>query len=322
MATVINNIEQFNGKISSAVTIGTFDGIHFGHQEIIKKLCEISGQRDVKSALITFDPHPQTILNSKHKNYITILTTVEEKTEILSSFSIDYFIIIPFSFEFSKINSSEFIEKYLVNRLGAKEIVIGYDHAFGRDREGSIETLHKLGERYGYNVTVIEPIDYKGEKISSTRIRKVLYDGRITEASEMLGRYYSISGEVIKGKGVGRDINIPTANIKINDERKLIPKNGIYLIRSWVKGNCYNGLLYIGTNPTFNSSQFSIEANIFDFSEDIYGETIEIEFLKRIRDEIKFYNKDALIEQINKDKEEGIKFFNNYKLDEEFYRRN
>ncbi len=314
---VVVNIEQFDEKVNSAVTVGTFDGIHSGHQDIIGRLCETSARRNIKSALITFDPHPQTILNSKHKGYIKILTTVEEKSDIVGSFCVDYFIIIPFSKEFAGISSSSFIEDYLVKKFGAREIVIGYDHAFGKDRAGSIETLYALGDKHNFNVTVVEPVQYNGEKISSTRIRRVIKAGNVSEAAEMLGRCYALFGEVIRGKGIGTEISIPTANLKVNDERKLIPKNGIYIVRVSVRGERYNGLINIGTNPTFSYNDFSLEVNIFDFSEDIYGETIKVEFIERLRDEIKFESVDVLVEQIKEDKNKCIEFFNKYELNEE-----
>ncbi len=305
---IVSNIENFNCKKGSVLTSGTFDGIHLGHQLIIKRLIEISKREKLKSILVTFSPHPQTVVKSKKKE-IKILTTIEEKKDVLKDFDLDYFLIIKFTEEFSKITSLEFIKDFLVDKFNIKEIVIGYNHAFGRDRNGSIETLKKLSEKFSYNITIVEPVMYMDGLISSTRIRKALNSGDIADALRMLGRNYLFSGNVIKGKGIGKAINIPTANIKIDDELKLIPKNGIYICKIIVKGKMYNGLLNIGVNPTFNSHKLSIEANIFNFNDSIYDEKITVEIIKRLRDEKRFENIESLVQQIQKDKEKCMKFF-------------
>ena len=198
-----------------------------------------------------------------------------------------------------------------MKKFGAHEIVIGYNHAFGKDREGSIEALRMLGEEHDFNVTVIEPVEYNGQNISSTRIRKALQEGKVSQAAEMLGRSYALSGKVVKGKGIGKEISIPTANLEVNDERKLIPKNGIYIVKVLVEGNWYNGLINIGTNPTFDSHDLSLEVNIFDFNKDIYNQEISISFIEKIRDERKFADLSKLSKQLEQDKKAALKIINN-----------
>lgn len=309
---VVNNTEKFFSHRNSAITIGTFDGIHLGHQTIIRRLCEISKVTKMNSILVTFDPHPQTVIKHKNKEDIKILTTIEEKKYFLENFDLDFLVVIKFTKEFSKINSSQFIEDFLVNKFKSKEIVIGYNHAFGKDREGSIDTLNKLSKKFNYNITLVTPVKYKGELISSSRIRKALKNGEVYDVSQMFGRNYSFSGRIIKGKGIGKTINIPTANIKIDNDTKLIPKKGTYIVKISVKGKMYNGLLNIGTKPTFNFQKISMEANIFDFNDNIYNEKITVEVIKHLRDEIKFENVEALVRQIQKDKKECTKFFSSY----------
>ena len=309
---VVNNIDKFSSHRNSAITIGTFDGIHLGHQAIIRRLCEISKAAKINSILVTFDPHPQTIIKQKNKEEIKILTTIEEKKNFLENFDLDFLVVIKFTKEFSKINSSQFIEDFLVNKFKAEEIIIGYNHAFGRDREGTISTLDKLSKKFNYNITLVTPEKYKGELISSSRIRRALKHGEVYDVSQMFGRNYSFSGMVIKGNGIGKTINIPTANIKIDNDKKLIPKKGTYIVKISVKEKMYNGLLNIGTKPTFDSQKVSTEANIFDFNDNIYNEKITVEVIKRLRDEIKFENIEALVRQIQKDKKECTKFFSSY----------
>ena len=309
---VVNNIDKFFSHKNSAITIGTFDGIHLGHKAIIRRLCEISKVTKINSILVTFDPHPQTVIKHKNKEEIKILTTIEEKGNFLENFDLDFLVVIKFTKEFSKINSSQFIEDFLVNKFKAEEIVIGYNHAFGRDREGSIDILNKLSKKFNYNITLVTPVKYKGELISSSRIRRALKHGEVYDVSQMFGRNYSFSGMVIKGNGIGKTINIPTANIKIDNDAKLIPKKGTYIVKISVKEKMYNGLLNIGTKPTFNSQKISMEANIFDFNDNIYNEKMTVEVIKRLRDEIKFENIEALVRQIQKDKKECTKFFSSY----------
>ena len=314
---VVSNIDKFFSHKNSAITIGTFDGIHLGHQAIIRKLCEISKVTKINSVLVTFDPHPQTIIKSKKKEEIRILTTIEEKKNLLQNFDLDFLFVIKFTKKFSKIDSSQFIEDFLVNKFKAKEIVIGYNHAFGRDRKGSFDILNNLSRRFNYNITLVEPVEYKGKLISSTRIRKTLKDGEVYDVSRMLGRNYSFSGKVIKGKGIREMINIPTANIKPYNNIKLIPKNGTYVAKILVREKMYSGLLNIGVRPTFDSKkQLSIEANIFNFNDNIYNEEMRVEVIERLRDEIKFENAEALIKQIQKDREECNRFFSKYVLKE------
>lgn len=311
---VVNNIEEFNFKNSSAITIGTFDGIHLGHQQIINELCKISKRKRLDSIIVTFSPHPQTVLKSQNKKDIKILTTIKEKIDFLLKLDVDYLVIIQFTKEFSNISYSKFIESYIINKLNAREIVIGYNHAFGKNREGSVDSLINLGKEFNFNVNIVEPVKYKDEIVSSTRIRNVLIDGNVYEASQMLGRNYLLLGRVIKGSGIGSSINVPTANIELDDDFKLIPKNGIYIAKILVREMIYNALLYIGTKPTFNLKKLFIEVNIFDFNDNIYDESIAIEIIERLRPDKKFKSIEALTEQIQKDREECFNFFNKYEV--------
>jgi riboflavin kinase/FMN adenylyltransferase len=314
---ILYNIEKFENQKFSAVTVGTFDGLHLGHQVIIKKLSSVAKQKGVISIIVTFDPHPQTIVKSRKKQEISILTTVNEKAVLLEHYNLDFFIIIQFTKEFSQISSEEFVEDYLVKKLRVKEFVIGHNHAFGNDRKGSIKTLELLSKKFNFNVTVVDPVDYKETLISSTRIRNAIRVGNIYDARCMLGRNYSFSGKVVRGKRRLLEFNIPTANIKPNNSKKLIPKDGIYIAKILVKGDIYRGLLNIGTNPTFNEKELSLEANIFDFQDNIYDEEIIVEVIERLRDERKFVSAEELVKQIQKDKEECVKFFETYEIKEE-----
>ena len=299
-------------KIKNAVvTIGTFDGVHYGHQIILKRLKEIAHSIDGSTVLITFWPHPRYVLNPNGNNF-HLLTSIEERTELLKQFQIDHLIIIPFTREFSNLSSEKFIKDILVNSIGTKKLVIGYDHRFGKDRKGSFKELKKDGPLYGFDVEEIPEQDVDHVAVSSTKIRTSLENGDIQTANKYLGRNYQISGIVVKGSGIGHNIGFPTANIKLTFEHKLIPADGIYAVKVLRAGKVFGGMLNIGYRPTVDGKRKVIEVNIFDFDVDIYGEIITIEFIKKTRDEIKFNSLEELVMQLNNDKIEIEKILKEY----------
>lgn len=305
-----HNLDEFKKPDLPVVTSGTFDGVHIGHQKILKRLKEIAQQHGGETVVITFWPHPRMIVADDSQN-LQLISTIEEKIELLHEQGIDHLIIIPFTRSFSELSSDEFIRKILVEKIGTKKLVIGYDHKFGRNREGSFEFLKINAQHYGFEVEEISREDIDETAISSSRIRKALLSGQVTAAHELLGRPYSLSGTVIKGQQLGRTIGFPTANILVKETYKLIPANGVYVIKAHYKGDVFHGMLNIGVRPTVDGKEKSIEANIFNFGKEIYGETLKIEFMKFLRPEIKFNGLEALVQQLNQDKENSMAFFAN-----------
>lgn len=284
------------------LTTGTFDGVHLGHQSIIKNLQDSVSQQNECVTIVTFEPHPQFIVRSAKRNGLKLLTTVDEKISILEGLGIDRLIIIPFDEKFAQLSSQEFIENILVKKIGFKKIIIGYDHAFGKNRQGNYEILKRLSEKYDYSIMVVPAFSLNGVTISSTKIRKLLSIGDVELAAQYLGRNYRLTGKVIKGEGRGRTIKIPTANIEPIASEKLIPKDGIYAVWARQGDQKYKGVLYIGMKPTFAFNNRTIELHIFDFSGDLYDQVLEIQFQARIRDDYYFKQIDKLIEQIENDK--------------------
>ncbi len=298
---VYKDIDDFKGSKYSVVTVGTFDGLHVGHQQIIKRMKEIAAENNGDTILVTFDPHPRLVLNS-NPSPLKFISTQKKKQLLLEKFGIDNKIIIPFTKEFAATSSEVFIKDYLVDKLHVKKLIVGYDHHFGKNREGNYNQLKKLGEKYGFEVEEV-PAQFVGDvAVSSTKIRKALCDGDVVKANKMLGYKYSITGKVIPGNKIGRTIGFPTANIDIDDEYKLICLGGVYACQVEVDGNIYKGMGNIGTRPTVGINGLVTEVHIFDFDQDIYDKEITISFIDRIRDEQKFHNLDALKEQLNKDK--------------------
>ena len=302
---IIRDIKDYKSGIPTALTIGTYDGVHMGHQVILDKLLKTGKERDLSTTVVTFDPHPkQVVATDKYSGSIQILSTLDEKVEVFSALGIDTLIVIPFTIEFSKTNPEIFVKDVLCKSFGAKAIIIGYDHNFGKDREGNSQTLKSLGDECGFSVEIADPVSYNDEAISSTRIRKLLIDeGDVRLAGELLKRNYTVSGEVVRGKGVGKSLNFPTANISVKDELKIIPKNGVYCVDVYREGIKYRGMSNIGIRPTFNGDKRTLEVHILmDKLEDMYGDRIKIEFISRIRDEKKFDSSDELVAQLEKDK--------------------
>ena len=299
---VYKDSSEFKKEKKAVVTVGSFDGLHIGHQKILKKLIEVSKEIEGTSVLLTFEPHPRSVI-AKDFN-LKILTTLDEKKFILEKFGIDNLIVQNFTLEFSQMTSEEFIKKILVNDIGVSHIVIGHDHKFGKDRLGDEEKLKEFGRQYNFNVTSVEAEMIDGQIVSSTKIRKALYEGNIEKVNLFLGRNYKITGKIVEGTKRGRELGFPTANIKLDDDRKAIPKNGVYVVSCYLRDKNYYGVMNIGIRPTFeNDNQTTLEVNLFDFNSDIYGEDIEVNFIKYIRDEKKFESKEDLIKQIKLDVE-------------------
>lgn len=290
---------------NTCVTIGTFDGLHLGHQNILDVLKNIAEEKNLNTTVVSFDPHPRRIV--KESFDIKILTTIEEKREFLEELGVDNFYIINFTEEFSKQSSEEFVKNYIVDRFDAKHIVVGHDHKFGKDRGGDADSLLKLGDQFGFGVTSVDAVENNGEIISSTKIREALTSGDVEKANAYLGRSYSLQGEVVKGANRGRILGFPTANLHLGNQNKLIPQNGVYAVGCTLKGKQFYGVMNIGYRPTFNDTKELVpEVHIFKFNRNIYGERLKINFIKRIRPEKKFDSKDELITQIELDKQKAV----------------
>ncbi len=275
-----------------------FDGVHKGHQIIIKKLSSIAEKKNLESAVLTFFPHPRLVFNPNDD--LKLLNTTEEKKYLLKKNGLQNLFLQEFNEEFRNLTGEEFVRDFLVGKLNVKHLIIGYDHTFGKNRSGNFELLKKLSTELDFEVEQIEAVDFDEKHISSTQIRNALSEGKIKEANEMLGYDYSISGTVIHGKKIGRTIGYPTANI-LTDFVKLLPKKGAYIVDVFVKNQLYKGMLSIGTNPTVEGNSLSVEVYILDFDEDIYNETISVNFRDFLHDEIKFESLEKLIERLDED---------------------
>ncbi len=302
---VYNHIEEFTGCTNAVVTTGTFDGVHTGHQAIIRRLNEIAAKENGESVLLSFYPHPRMVLFPDDID-LKLLTTQDEKISLLEKYGIQHLIIQPFTKEFSRLSSLQFIREILVNKIKTKKLVIGYDHHFGRNREGSFAHLKETGPMYGFTVEEIPAQDVDHVAVSSTKIRQALKEGDIWTAKEFLGHDYTLTGKVIHGEKKGHELGYPTANISVESRYKLIPAIGIYAVKTEVEGVLYDGMLYIGNRPTLNGKYLSIEVNLFDFNKDVYGKHITVYFKNKIRDDIKFNGLDELKIQLANDKLSAI----------------
>lgn len=299
---IYHSLEDFGRLPIGVVTSGTFDGVHVGHQQILKRVCEIATKNGGETVVITFWPHPRLILKPEEPSP-RLLTTFEEKAELLRAQGIQHLIRIPFTKEFSQLTSLEFVKKVLIDTIGTKKLVIGYDHRFGKNREGSFEQLKLNGPTYGFEVEEIPKQEVDHVDVSSTKIRKALDTGDIDTATHLLGRPYSISGRVIRGDRLGRVLGFPTANIEPESHDKLIPAEGIYAVKVKYEKVTMDGMLYIGNRPTVDGTRRSIEANIFNFDKDIYGETLQVSFYKLLRTDTRFNDLESLKHQMEKDKQ-------------------
>ncbi len=298
---VINSIDNYSSKKKSIITIGTFDGIHLGHQKIIRKLVKESLSKNLLANILTFFPHPRMVLNKDSE--IKLIDTIREKEKKLKNLGVNTLIIHPFTKEFSRMSSVEFTRDILIKKLNVYKIILGYDHRFGKNRESSVEDLIELGIAYNFKVEVLDAKKINSINISSTKIRKAIQTGDINKATLYLGRCFEIKGNVIKGKGIGKKIGFPTANIIIKENYKLIPNKGVYLIKAKIKNKSYYGMMNIGNRPTLNGKNETLEVNIFNFNENIYGKSLKIFFLNKIRNEIKFDSIEKLSNQLQKDRD-------------------
>lgn len=300
------NFTNYNNSNATIVTIGTFDGVHIGHQKIIKRLVDIAHKKHLNSVVLTFFPHPRMVL--QNNNDIKLLNTIEERETILSDLGLDYLVVKTFTKKFANLSAEEFVKNILVDKLNAKHIIIGYDHRFGKGRSANIDDLKSFGKQYDFEVEEISVQDIEDVSVSSTKIRIALNDGDILTANTYLGYSFYITGKVVKGKGLGRKIGFPTANLEIAEDYKLIPKNGVYVIKTSIENKLFYGMMNIGMNPTVNGTKKTIEAHFFNFNNDIYNQTLKIEFVARLRDEQKFESVELLKKQLKLD-EKNAKVF-------------
>jgi len=292
------------------VTLGIFDGVHLGHRVLLDMLVARAKEADGQAVVITFSPHPRLVLDKDSSN-LTFLTTMEEKIGLLGKAMVDHLIIIEFNREFSRISACDFVKDVLVEKVGTKHLIIGYNHHFGRRGEGDFNTVKQCAESLDFKVEKVEGFQTDGDTVSSSSVREALLSGRPEEANRLLGYEYSVSGTVIEGRRIGRSMGFPTANINPVDQHKLIPCNGVYAVEVRLAGQCYPGMLNIGSNPTVNSdaSLRSIEVHIINFEGDIYGKSISVVFRKRLRNEIRFENVLKLAEQMELDRQSTIQLF-------------
>lgn len=296
----IKNIKQYNLNTPTVVTIGTFDGVHIGHQKIISRLVNTAKQDGLKSVILTFFPHPRMVLQ-KEAN-IKLINTIDERYAILESLGLDYLLIKKFTQEFSRLGAEDFVKEILVDKLHAKKVIIGYDHRFGRNRNANIEDLKRFGNQYGFEVEEISAQDIDEVAVSSTKIRNALNEGDIVKANAYLGYNFMLNGTVVKGKGLGKQLGFPTANIHIEEGYKLIPKQGAYMVNSIIDGVLVYGMMNIGVNPTVSGEGLNVEVHFINFNKDIYNKKIKIELLERLRDEQKFESIEMLKTQLAEDK--------------------
>ena len=331
---IYHQLSDFKKLPNAVVTIGTFDGVHYGHQKIIKRLCELAKATGGESVILTFFPHPRMIIDPENQD-LKLINTINEKAEILEKLGVDHLIITPFTRDFSNLTPSQYIENILVEKIGTKQIIVGYDHRFGKDRAGGMKELVAYSKIYGFSIEEIPEQDINAVAVSSTKVRNALLAGDVSLAADYLGYDFSLSGPVIKGDKIGRTIGFPTANIFVEETYKLIPSDGIYAVTIEMESKSedgslksednkltnrqlptsdiglqtFKGMAYIGQRPTINGMTRNIEVNIFDFNQEIYGQTIKMNFLKFLRGDVKFDGLAALTVQLQQDKVDTLQFF-------------
>ncbi|PJJ09949.1 riboflavin kinase/FMN adenylyltransferase [Flavobacterium sp. 1] len=305
----INDFQIASGENAkkTILTLGTFDGVHFGHKKILEKVTQNTENKKYESLVLTFFPHPRMVL--QEDSGIKMLNTIDEKVALLKQIGIQNLVIHPFDESFSRLTAEEFVKNILVDKFHIHKIIIGHDHRFGRNRTANIDDLKRFGEQYGFEVEEISAQEIKEVSVSSTKIRHALDEGNMALANEYLGYSYSLTGIVAKGRQLGRTIGFPTANLKIEENFKLIPKNGVYIVKSIIGSKTVLGMMNIGFNPTVDGKNQTIEINYFDFEDDLYDQKITVSILKRIRDEEKFDSVDHLKAQLEKDKNTALAFF-------------
>lgn len=296
---LFHSLSEYKAEKKSIVTIGTFDGVHMGHKLLLEKLIQNTKEQDCESVVLTFFPHPRMVL--QESSDVKLINTIEEKSELIKKIGIENLIIHPFDQKFSRLTAEEFVKTILVDVLNVQKIIIGYDHRFGRNRTANINDLIVYGKQYNFEVEQISAQEINNNAVSSTKIRNAILEGNISLANKYLGYNYTFSGEVVKGKQLGRTIGFPTANIQIKESYKLIPKNGVYIVKSNYKGQTIFGMMNIGNRPTVNGENQTIEVNFLNFNEDIYTQIISVEILEFVRDEQKFDSLNSLKEQLKND---------------------
>ncbi len=297
---ITHDFSNFSSSKKTIITIGTFDGVHIGHQKILGQLINASKKKNQTSVVLTFFPHPRMVLQ-KDSN-IKLINTIDEKSDLLKKLGLEELIIHPFNRNFSRLTAFEFVRDVLVNKLNISKLIIGYDHHFGKNREGNFEQLQEYGKMFGFELEEIPAQNLNDVAVSSTKIRNALANGKIEKATNYLGYHYTLTGEVVTGNNLGAKIGYPTANISIKEDYKLIPKTGVYVVKSNIEGKNFYGMMNIGNRPTIEGKHQTIEVNFFDLDENLYGKTIQTELLKFLRDEQKFDSVDDLKEQLHRDK--------------------
>ena len=305
----VNNIFNFTSQEKTFVTIGTFDGVHFGHQKIIEKLVLEAKKEGKKSVVLTFFPHPRMVLQKEAS--IELINTIEERAKLLEKTGLDYLIIHPFSKEFSRTTALEFVRDFLVNQLNISKLIIGYDHHFGKNREGNIKQLTEYSQLYDFTVEEIPAQDIDDVSVSSTKIRRALHAGNLKTANNYLGYNFMINGVVVNGKQLGGKIGYPTANIDVKESYKLIPKTGVYVVKSEIDNETIYGMMNIGNRPTLDGKQQTIEVHFFDFNKDLYHQSLTVELIYFLRDEHKFDSIDSLIHQLKIDENTARNYIKN-----------
>lgn len=288
----------------SVATVGTFDGVHLGHREVLAEIVRRARRSGRTSVLVTFEPHPLRVVRPQHAP--ALLTTLSEKSPLLESSGLDIVCVLPFTPTLQSYPARRFVTEILLQQVGMRELVMGYDHGFGRGREGSAETLRELGEELGFVVDVVDAVQVDGSAVSSTRIRRLLEEGEVVEAARLLGRPYSVRGVVERGAQRGRELGFPTANVRVDSAEKMVPREGIYLAYGVIDGDRVPGLLHLGPRPTFEGAGPAFEIHLLDWSGDLYGRMIQVDFCARLRDIEAYASAEALVEQMHRDREHGV----------------
>ncbi|TXC78840.1 bifunctional riboflavin kinase/FAD synthetase [Luteibaculum oceani] len=306
---IYRDLSETKGIKNPVITTGTFDGVHVGHQKILTQLIHEAKKIDGESVVLTFWPHPRMVVFPDDHN-LQLLNTMEEKAQLLESFGIDHFIIYPFSKKFSRLSAREYVKDILVDGIGVSKMAVGYDHRFGKNREGDFNTLTELAKEYQFQVQEISAEDVENVNVSSTKIRKALLDGDVSTAKAYLNYHYFLKGRVVSGEGIGKQLGFPTANILVEDSYKLIPKIGVYAVKVNLGEQVYKGMMNIGVRPTVaNNAPKTIEVHLLDYNGDLYNQEIKVSFIQRLRDEIRFENVSQLKDQLNEDKKNCLELF-------------
>ena len=307
---VIHNISNYRPQKPAILTIGTFDGVHFGHQKILRNLVVEAKKQNLCAIVLTFFPHPRMVLQKETQ--LKMIDTLEEKTKLLEQLGVEVLIVQPFTMEFSRMTAIEYTRDILVNGIGISKLIIGYDHRFGQNREATVEDLKQFGMDYNFTVEEIPAQDIESIAVSSTKVRNAIDSGEIKKANQYLGRPFSLNGAIVEGDKIGREMGYPTANLEIEEEYKLKPQNGVYLVQTSLVDEKYFGMMNVGKRPTVYGKKTRIETYFFDFIGDLYGKKLRIELLEKIRDEQKFDSLDALRNQLNSDQKSCQKLIPKY----------